>query len=358
MLQRRRSPRPLPTAGLRLAAGLLALLVVLPAAAREVEVTMTPDHATWQDSILVTVSGEVTTSCGPGVVTLTQAPGGFEFIVLELDEEPCDVLAPPQTHPFAATVALQPLTPGHYILLVRDLVDDSESQHPFTVYEVSPFELVVPEGVSSDDLAPLEIRGWASCPIAHAELVDGVIEGVYRDDCGGILPPGPRVFAEKVPVGPLPAGVYPIHIVDLDGVVRLFGDDVPNLLRGTLRVWDAEGCVPSPTALCLQDGRFRVEVAWTDFQGNSGAGRAIPLPDREDSGLFWFFDAANIELTVKVLDACVLNDHFWVFVAGGSTVEYTITVTDTRTGVARSYGNDLGEVPSLLPDTAAFATCP
>ncbi|HUF85706.1 MAG TPA: hypothetical protein VMQ81_14080 [Acidimicrobiia bacterium] len=354
MLRCRRSPHRFPPAGLLLATAALILLVALPAGARELDVAMDPDHATWQDSIEVTVSGEVITSCGPQIVTLTVVHAG-KLVILELDEEPCDVLAPPTTHSFSASVHLPPLIPSDYTLLVRDLVDDTETQQPFTVHEVSPFELVVPEVVTSEEAAVLEIRGWASCPHAEAELVDGVIEGTYDGECM-MLPPGSQVFAIDVPVGPLPAGRYPIHVVDLDNRDRLFG--VPSLMRGTLRVWDAAGCVPSPTVLCLPDGRFRVEVAWTDFQGGSGPGRAIPLPDREDSGLFWFFDPANIELTVKVLDACVLNSHFWVFVASGSTVEYTLTVTDTQSDVTRTYGNDLGEVPSLLPDTAAFATCP
>lgn len=308
-------------------------------------------------------------------MTLTVVHAGFELVILELDEEPCDVLAPPTTHPFSVSVELPPLIPSDRTLLVRDLVDDSESAHAFTVFEVSPFELVVPAVVASDEVAELEIHGWASCPRARAHLSRGVIEGFFNADCL-ILPPDPSVFVievsvglppagdplpgpfpgDEVPVGPLPAGVYPIHIVDFENRDRLFG--VPSLMRGTLRVWDAAGCVPSPTVLCLQDGRFRVEVAWADFEGGSGPGRPIPLPDREDSGLFWFFDPANIELTVKVLDACVLNDHFWVFVASGSTVEYTLTVTDTHADVTRTYGNDLGAVPSLLPDTAAFATCP
>ncbi|HUO86159.1 MAG TPA: hypothetical protein VM617_02110 [Thermoanaerobaculia bacterium] len=351
----RRSPRRFPPAGLLLTTAALTLLATLPAGARELDVAMDPDHATWQDSIEVTVSGEVITSCGPQIVTLTVAHAGFELVVLELDHEPCDVLAPPTTHPFSVSVDLPPLIPSDYTLLVRDLVDDTETEHAFTVHEVSPFELVVPAVVTSDEVAHLEIRGWASCPHAEAGLVDGVIEGVYDGECH-VLPPDPRVFAIDVPVGPLPAGRYPIHVVDLENRDRLFG--VPSLMRGTLRVWDATGCVPSPTVLCLQDGRFRVEVAWTDFQGGSGPGRPIPLPDREDSGLFWFFDPANIELTVKVLDACVVNNRFWVFVASGSTVEYTLIVTDTVSHVTRTYGNDLGEVPSLLPDTAAFATCP
>ena len=35
---------------------------------------------------------------------------------------------------------------------------------------------------------------------------------------------------------------------------------------------------------------------------------------------------------VEVLDACGLNDRFWVFTAGTTNVEWTLRVVDTRTG--------------------------
>ena len=61
-------------------------------------------------------------------------------------------------------------------------------------------------------------------------------------------------------------------------------------------------CTPSATAHCLNEGRFRVEADWRNFAGTEGAATAVPLT--EDSGLFWFFDESNIELMVKVIDAC------------------------------------------------------
>ena len=40
----------------------------------------------------------------------------------------------------------------------------------------------------------------------------------------------------------------------------------------------ATGCRTGPTTLCLDGGRFRVEVAWrADHLGTSGTGQAIPL---------------------------------------------------------------------------------
>ena len=65
-------------------------------------------------------------------------------------------------------------------------------------------------------------------------------------------------------------------------------------------------------------------------QGTSGSGAAVALTG--DTGYFWFFNAANVELVVKVLDGRAINGHFWVFYGALSNVEYTIRVTDLADG--------------------------
>lgn len=112
------------------------------------------------------------------------------------------------------------------------------------------------------------------------------------------------------------------------------------------------GCVPGAGQLCLASGRFRVEVAWTDHDGNSGTGHAVPLTD--DTGSFWFFHESNLELMIKVLDGRGVNGHFWVFYGALSDVRYTITVTDTVTEAVETYTNPSGRLASHA-DTEAFA---
>lgn len=109
-------------------------------------------------------------------------------------------------------------------------------------------------------------------------------------------------------------------------------------------------CEPGPGALCLLDGRFRVEVAWETGEA-AGDGTAIALTDQ--SGLFWFFDASNIELVVKALDGRPINDHYWIFYGALSDVKYEIRVTDTTTGAVKTYFNPAGNLCGQ-PDSAAF----
>jgi virginiamycin B lyase len=116
-------------------------------------------------------------------------------------------------------------------------------------------------------------------------------------------------------------------------------------------------CESDQTTLCLNAGRFRVTADWRTPDGTIGHGRAVPLTS--DSGYFWFFDSANIEVVTKVLNACVDPFHtYWVFSAGLTNVEVTLRIADTRTGTLRTYVNPLNRAYQAVQDTSAFATCP
>ena len=110
-------------------------------------------------------------------------------------------------------------------------------------------------------------------------------------------------------------------------------------------------CVANTTTLCLAANRFKVQVEWKTPVPRTGAGTAVPIT--ADTGRFWFFNAENIELVVKVLDARNLNGHFWVFYGALSDVEYTITVTDSVTGRQKIYKNPQGTLASA-GDIKAF----
>ena len=113
----------------------------------------------------------------------------------------------------------------------------------------------------------------------------------------------------------------------------------------------AETCGGGAGALCLQDGRFRVEATWHTAFGGNGTSTGVPLAD--DSGYLWFFRAENPELFVKVLDGRPVNGHWWVFYGSLSNVGFEIEVTDTTTGQSHTYENPLGTFASAA-HTAAF----
>jgi photosystem II stability/assembly factor-like uncharacterized protein len=118
-----------------------------------------------------------------------------------------------------------------------------------------------------------------------------------------------------------------------------------------IRFQPLEPCVPGSTTLCLNGGRFRVQVSWESPSRGSGRGQAMPLTS--DTGYFWFFNSGNVELAVKVVDGTAFNGHFWVFAGSLTDVAYTIAVTDTATGVVKSYQNPQGHMSSIA-DTSAF----
>ena len=115
-------------------------------------------------------------------------------------------------------------------------------------------------------------------------------------------------------------------------------------------------CAPSSSAACLNGGRFRAEISWRNYQGQTGTAQTVPF-GTDDSALFWFFSADNWEMLVKVIDGCSLNDRFWVYSSASTDVEYTLTVTDTLTDTQKVYRNDLGHAAPANTDSAAFATC-
>jgi hypothetical protein len=62
-------------------------------------------------------------------------------------------------------------------------------------------------------------------------------------------------------------------------------------------------------------------------------------------------------MTVKVLDGCAANGHYWVFAGGMTNVGVQWKVTRTLTGDTKNYTNELGTAFAPVQDTAAFL-CP
>ena len=115
-------------------------------------------------------------------------------------------------------------------------------------------------------------------------------------------------------------------------------------------------CFASPTTLCLNEGRFAVTVGWATklADGTDIDGEGFAVRETDDSGLFWFFEPSNLEILVKVLEACPVNGFRWVFLAGTTDVGHVLEVRDTVTGQVRQYPNTDKEITTPVLDTTAF----
>ena len=170
----------------------------------------------------------------------------------------------------------------------------------------------------------------------------------------------------------------PVMLPDLSVVGQEFGEcgtnntdncDVVNnsTLDGAFRVtfpsiapWlqpaSPGACVADTNTLCLNSGRFKVTASYATAAGENGPGTGVGLTG--DSGYFWFFHPANIELVVKVLSACTISsNHYWVFAGGLTNVHVVLTVVDTTTGATKTYENPLSTKFVPIQDTHAFP-CP
>ena len=78
-----------------------------------------------------------------------------------------------------------------------------------------------------------------------------------------------------------------------------------------------------------------------------------------ESGLLYFFDADNAEVLIKVLDACAVNNHRWVFVAPVTTLAFNLRVDDTATGEYWEHKNPRGgQTAPTKSDVQAFPCNP
>ncbi len=200
------------------------------------------------------------------------------------------------------------------------------------------------------DACPINGHYW----IYSAGLTDVEVELIVTDTYTGEV----QVFEN-----PLGQAFQPIQKLDL---LAGCGAPPPGQATGSAPATETgaapapsagtAACPDDPTALCLRDGRFRVRASWHDFIGQSGP--AAPFPVTDESGLFHFFSPGNLELAVKVLDGCAINQRFWVFAVGLTNVAVTLDVEDTHTSQSWHRATAIGEPFPPILDIAGFATCP
>ena len=133
------------------------------------------------------------------------------------------------------------------------------------------------------------------------------------------------------------------------------GRSSPTLEVGATTLAEVGECVEDGDTVCLNEGRFRVELQW-ESADDAGAGAAVPLTN--DTGYSWFFNEDNVEVVVKVLDGCAFNQRYWVFAGGLTDVKVIMKVIDSETGVAATYYNRPGAAFQPVRDQETFAVCP
>lgn len=161
-----------------------------------------------------------------------------------------------------------------------------------------------------------------------------------------ILPPD----STELTLTDVPPGVfrsYRVRAVNSQGASEYSAE------AGVTTFATAGPCVPDETTLCLE-GEFRARVAFVEgFLERQALANELTA----NTGFFTFFDAANVEIVLKVLDGCTINQRQWVFVAGLTDVPVAITVSHMPSGETRTYLNPGGQAFAPVQDTDAFARC-
>jgi hypothetical protein len=110
-----------------------------------------------------------------------------------------------------------------------------------------------------------------------------------------------------------------------------FGARVDDIAMGVSTAGGPNSCVSDATTLCLHSNRFKVKASYV-AGGIPGQGQAVKLTGADDSGYFWFFDAANMEVVAKIANFCSgAHGEYGFYVSGLTDVQVTVSVTDTRT---------------------------
>lgn len=159
------------------------------------------------------------------------------------------------------------------------------------------------------------------------------------------------------------AGVTTSAVRDHDGVPRPQGAAYDIGAYEYFSGYVPVACTPGANVLCIDgsragDRRFQIEIDWQTVQGGGQGGRGTAISMApigfSSGGIFWFFDATNPEMLVKVITGCGVNGRFWVFASAGTNVGLTTRVTDTSTGALKTYVN--ADLTPALPvqDVDAF----
>ena len=129
-----------------------------------------------------------------------------------------------------------------------------------------------------------------------------------------------------------------------------------DIVTVVLQAAEFTDCVPSAPQISFGHGYNVSMCIEYDKEGETVQADAVDygLGSRE-SGLLYFFDRDNSEVLIKVLDACSVNGHRWVFVAPVTTLAFNLYVDETATGERWTHRNPRGgSTATTKSDITAF----
>ena len=181
-----------------------------------------------------------------------------------------------------------------------------------------PRLLFGPDLPTDSDVVRVTLLGseTVTCGAYVTAEVDGAARQVHLRAFGGGQAPCPRPWwTSQVPIGFLTPGIWQVD-------ATLDGQPYANV-QLTVQA--------SPTTVAIGSyeyfgTNFRIQVQFRDPR--NGEVRLAPgAALSAQAAQFWFFDPANPELTVKILDGTSVNGHHWLFASTLTNLEVTLRVT-------------------------------
>ncbi len=163
----------------------------------------------------------------------------------------------------------------------------------------------------------------------------------------------------------LPANATSADVTGLDAGgrydfrVRSFnggGRSASNVVTIVLEAAEYTDCVPTAPQITFAHGYTVSMCIEYDRDGETAQEDAVDYGlGSSESGLLYFFDRDNAEVLIKVLDACRVNNHRWVFVAPVTTLAFNLRVDETATGEYWEHKNPRGGATATTKsNTTAF----